>query len=199
MITIINRNIWKILGIFYKNKNQPIHLREIARKINLSECPTSRHLNSLLKEDILRFTKEANLKKFYINPRLIPQVFPLYDSEKFENLPLLRRKALKYYLNNVPDKPIFIILFGSTAKGTYKAKSDIDIIEVYNKKSDNKSAINYAEAQTSLRINPLQLTFKQFIEELTTKKDYVIQSGLESGFPIYNHKYFYEVLYNERI
>jgi len=191
--------IWKILELFYKNKNQPLHLREIARQINLGESPATRHLNYLTKTQILKFKAEANLKKFYISQKQIPQIFPLYDIERFEELPLLRKNALKYYLYKLENKPILIVLFGSTAKGTFKEESDIDLIEVYNEKTNNKEAVKFAEAQTGLRINTIQITFKQYTEELKLKKDHVIQSGLETGFPVYNHQFFYEVLNNERV
>ena len=199
MKTIIKDAIWDILGLFYNNKNQPLHLREISRKIKLNESPLTRHLNYLTHETILRFEEEGNLKKFYINNKFIPEIFPLYDQEKIRNLPLIRRKALDYYLQTMDKKPIFLILFGSTAKGTFKKDSDIDLIEIFNEKTDTKNPAKFAEAQTGMRINSVQMTFKKFMEEIKLKNDPVIQSALETGFPIYNHKYFYEAVKYERI
>ena len=96
-------------------------------------------------------------------------------------------------------KIIKLIEFGSTAKHTYKDDSDIDIIEVYNRKTTNSKAAKYVETQTGMRLSMFQMTYNDFIKELKMKEDHVIQSGINTGFPVYNNKYFYEVLYNERI
>jgi hypothetical protein len=67
---------------------------------------------------------------------------------------------------------------------------------VFNKKTDTKKAKDYAQAQTGITISEFQLTYKDFIKETKLKEDQVIQSGIESGFPIYNNKAYYEV-FNE--
>ncbi|MDP2750587.1 MAG: nucleotidyltransferase domain-containing protein [Nanoarchaeota archaeon] len=199
MRTILNDRTLAILDLFYQNKNQPIHLREISRRINLREGSLTRHLNQLIKYKVLLFKKEGNLKLFYVNKESIPKIFPLYDQDRFEKLASLRKNAIKYYLDKLSNKPVFLILFGSTAKGSAKETSDIDIIEVYNTKVDNSEAKKYVNAQTGLHISAFQMTFKDFVRELKLKEDHVIQAGLETGFPVYNQNYFYEVLNNERV
>lgn len=192
MKTIIKKQYWNILNVFYKNKNKPIHLREISRIINLKESPLSRHLNILLKEKILTSEIDGNLKKFKIKNK--KQIFTIFDNQKFEDLPFIRKSSINFYIKQLKNKPILIILFGSTAKETFKDDSDIDIITVFNKKTNNDDAINYSEAQTGIKINEFQLTYNEFIKEIKMKQDNVIQSGIETGYPIYNHLFFYEVL-----
>ena len=199
MRTIIKEQYWKILELFYKNRNKELHLREISRKIKLKECPVSRHLHKLLKLRVLKSSEKGNLKNFFIRNQVIPKIFPLFDIEKLENLPLLRKNAIQLYINRCNPKPIFLIVFGSTAKHTYKDDSDIDIIEVYNRKTTNSKAAKYVETQTGMRLSMFQMTYNDFIKELKMKEDHVIQSGINTGFPVYNNKYFYEVLYNERV
>lgn len=194
MRTIINEHYWKILEVFYKNKNIPMHLREISRNINLSEGPLTRHLNKLVKDKILTFKKEGNLKKFNIIK--IQEIFPIYDLERYKNLPYIRKNAINFYINSLKEKPLIIILFGSTAKGTYKEDSDMDLITIFNKKTDTKEALKYSEAQTGIKISEFQLTYENFTKELKLKQDNVIQAGIESGFPIYNQIFYYEVINN---
>lgn len=197
MRTLIKFAYWKIFKEFYNNKNTALHLREISRKIKLDQSALTRHLNYLIKTKILHFKEEGNLKKFFINSIYIKNIFPLYDEEKLESLPLLRKNAIKFYIKELVEKPVFIIIFGSTAKGEFKEDSDIDIIAVFNKKSDTKRVREYAESQTGITISEFQITYKEFIEELKLKQDNVIQSGIETGFPAYNNVAYYEVLYNE--
>ncbi len=193
MVTIIKESYWKILGVFYRNKNTPVHLREISRIINLKEGPLSRHLNKLLKDKILTSENEGNLKKFRITKQKIPEIFTLFSLEKYQKLDYIRKNTIQFYIKKLKEKPIFIVLFGSTAKGTHNKESDIDIITVFNKKTITKEAINYAESQTGIRISEFQLTYTNFIKELKLKEDQVIQSGIETGFPIYNHLYYEKI------
>lgn len=197
MKTIIKPAVWKVLNLFYNDHNSPLHLREIARKTKINESAISRHLNNLVKQGVLKFSKEANLKKFCIIKSQIPLIFPLFDEERLESLPLVRRDAIKIYLNKLKRKPLLAIIFGSTAKGTFRKDSDIDIFQISSAKDEDKEAKNYVDAQTGLKLQVLNLTEEQFKKELKMKEDYVVQSALKTGFPVFNAKYYYEVIENE--
>lgn len=196
MKTLLKPSMWKILELFYNNRNHPIHLRDIARKARLNESTTSTHLKNLVKTGILKVEKDANLKKFYLNKTRIPEIFPLFDSEKLESLPLLRKDAIKLYLNKLDKKPLFVIVFGSSAKGTFRDDSDIDLLEVGHSKERDENAEKYAETQTGIKLQVFKITEENFKDELRIKKDNVVMSALNTGFPVFNAKYFYEVLYN---
>ncbi len=189
--------VWKILKLFYTNRNSPLHLREIARRTNMNESSISRHLNNLVKQDILKTTKDANLRKFSVHKRQTTKIFPLFDEEKLESLPLLRKDAIKIYIKKLEKKPLLVIVFGSTAKETFNNDSDIDILQVNPNENKDKEAKKYAEAQTGLKLQIFNLTEDQFKKELKIKEDYVIQSALTSGFPVFNAKYYYEVMLDE--
>lgn len=197
MKTILRPSNWKILKLFYENKNKPLHLRDISRKIKLNESTTSSHLNRLVLEGILKTEKEANLRKFSIFKNQIPSIFPLFDYERLETLSLVRKDAIKIYIKKLEKKPLFVIVFGSTAKGTFRKDSDVDILVIFPEKYDDKKTIDYVNSQTGIKIQTFKVTEEQFNEELKLKKDKVIQSALETGFPVFNEKYFYEVMNNE--
>ena len=194
MKTILKPSNWKILELFYGNKNEPIHLRDISRKIKLNESTTSTHLNKLVKEGILKAEKEANLKKFSIYKNQIPSIFPLFDYERLETLPLVRRDAIKLYIQKLDKKPLLVIVFGSTAKGNFRKDSDIDILVIFPEKYNDEKTIDYVNSQTGIKIQTFKITEEQFNEELKLKKDRVVQSALETGFPVFNEKYYYEVI-----
>lgn len=196
MRTIMKKAMHNLLELFYKNNNEPLHLRDIARKVNLNESSISRHLNILVKKNILKIKMDGNLKKFYLSLDYIPILFSVYDDEKINSLPLLRKKTIKLYLQNLVKKPVFMIVFGSTAKGTFRNNSDLDILEVYYSKTDNKEIQKYVESQTGIRINSFQLTEKQFKIELITRQDKTIQSAINTGFPVFNQKYYWALIYN---
>lgn len=197
MKTMFKPSIWKILGLFYENRNQPLHLREIARRAKLNESTISVHLSNLAKQAVLKIETEANLKKFYVDKTKIPEIFPLFDYEKIEALPLLRRDAIKLYIKKLERKPLLLLVFGSTAKGTYSSESDIDILEVTSEKNKDEPAKDYVEAQTGIRIQAFRINEKQFMAEIKSGMDKVIQSALQTGIPVFNAKYYYEAIYNE--
>ena len=197
MKTIIKTGMWKILKLFYDNRNSPLHLREISRKAGRNESSIFRQLKILEKEGIVKSKSDGNMKKFFMNPSNIPDIFPIFDYEKFNSLPLIRKNAVKFYLSKLEKKPVFAVLFGSTAKGNYIKDSDIDILEVINCDNDNRNANKYAEAQTGIKLQIFRINEKQFRRNLLEKKDKVVLSAIETGFPIFNNKYFCEVIYNE--
>jgi len=200
MLTILKTGYNKIMSLFYRDKTANLHLREIARQTKLFEASTYRFLNGLEKENILKSKREGNLKKYSIKRSTRAYfIFEAFDLEKFENLPEIRRKAIKIYLDYLTEKPVFAILFGSTAKETYGEKSDIDILLVTNKKVNADQAEKEANALTAMKISTFQINYKEFLTELKMKDDKVVQSAINSGYPLINHIQYYEVLYNERI
>ncbi len=66
MKTIFRSGIKDILKTLYTNKNKKIHLRELARLTNQHGPNISRHLADLKEENIIKFEKDGNLKKFYL-------------------------------------------------------------------------------------------------------------------------------------
>ena len=52
---------------------------------------------------------------------------------------------------------------------------------------------------TSMKISTFQIKYKDFLFDLKMKEDKVVQSAINSGYPLINHIQYYEVLYNERI
>jgi len=196
MDSILKEGYEKILRIFYNNKDNRIHLRDIARKTGLNENSVSRFLNQLVKLEILKYEKDGNLKKYFIKKNfLIFVIFSIFDIKRFESLASLRKRAFEYFFEKLEEQPIIVVLFGSSAKENYSDKSDIDLLLVVNKKIKTEKAEKNAETQTGLRINCLQISYEDFINEVILKQDKVVQSALNSGYPLTNHiKYYLEIL-----
>jgi predicted nucleotidyltransferase len=108
---------------------------------------------------------------------------------------MLRKAAIDYFLDKLEEKPIIAFIFGSTAKGTAKKDSDIDILLIVNKKIKTEEASRYVGAQTGIRMSIFQIDYNNFKLELKTKEDKVIASAISTGFPATNHiQYYREVL-----
>ncbi len=197
MKTILKTGYEKIFHLFYSEKSAKIHLRDIARKTKLNENSASRFLKDLEQNHILKSRKDGNLKKYEIQKNnQVYTLFTFFDIAKLDNLPHVRRNALAYFLDQIPQKPFIVFLFGSTAKNTSTSQSDIDILLIVNKKIPTKEAENYVDAQTGIRISCLQITINEWKKELKLKEDYVIQAAINTGYPLTNHIEYYRMLYS---
>nr|AQS29708.1 hypothetical protein [uncultured archaeon] len=197
MVTILKTGHSKILNLYYENKKASFHLREIARKTKLYPNSVTRFLNQLEKEGILASQKEGNLKKYKIKKsEKLNNIFSSFDIERLNKLPLARRRAITYFLDKLSEKPVIVLLFGSTAKETFRKDSDIDLLLIVNKKIGVDKAKDYVDSQVGIKTNCFQITYDEFIKEIKLKEDKVIQSALNTGYPIFNQMLFYEVYLN---
>lgn len=196
MKTIMKSGCEKIIRLFYSDKNAKIHLREIARKTRLNENSATRFLLDIEKENMLVSEKDGNMKKYSILKNDITfALFALFDTERFSRLPAVRKNAISHFLNELVEKPVIAVLFGSTAKETYRNESDIDLLLVVNRKISTENAENYAESQTGMKVNAIQIAFPAFFNELRIGSDSVIKSAVSTGYPLSNHILYYrEVL-----
>ena len=200
MKTVLKEGYERIIRIFYSNKNIKMHLREIARKAKMNENSAFRFLKQLENEKILIPRKDGNLKKYEIVKNDITYYMLTYfDITKLNSLPSIRRNAIAYFMQGLDEKPIFAVLFGSTAKNTFSEDSDIDLLLIVNKRINTEKAEDYADSLTAIKIKCLQIKFNEFEKELKLKEDKVVQSALNTGYPITNHIEYYRMIYNEGI
>ncbi|MBU4360854.1 nucleotidyltransferase domain-containing protein [Patescibacteria group bacterium] len=200
MATLLKPGINKILNVFYRRRNENIHLRELARETKMQGQGISRYLNELEKNKILKSKKQGNLKQYSLmQNQEVYAILTMFDIEKTKKLPLLRKNAISTYLHSLPHPPVFAVIFGSTAKETYTEESDIDILIVTQTRINTKNAEKEADALNAMNISTFQITFQKFKKELKLKEDKVIQSAINTGYPVLNHIYYYEILQNERL
>lgn len=200
MITILKTGHEKILLLFYKNRKCKIHLREIARQTKMHEPSVTKCLKQLEEQKILHAEVDGNMKKYFLERNKKTYcLLTLFDIEKQEKLSKLRKEAIDIYLKKLKEKPVFAVLFGSTAKETYSEASDIDILIVGNRKINTKEAEKEADALTAMKISTFQILYPKFLQELKLKEDHVIQSAIGTGYPVMNHIAYYEAVEHERI
>ena len=137
MVTISKTGHNKILRLFYEDKKARLHLREIARKTKLYANSATRFLKQLEDEGFLFSEKDGNLKKYGIKKsEKLSNIFASFDIERLDKLPLARKRAINYFIDKLREKPIIVLLFGSTAKETFRRDSDIDLLLIVNNKID---------------------------------------------------------------
>lgn len=199
MATILKPGIERIMRVFYQHKAESIHLRELARKTHMYGQSITRYLKFLEKNKYILSKKEGNLRKYHPqNNQLVYSIWALFDIEKFKKLPSIKKQAIVTYLKTLPQQPVYAVLFGSTAKENYTEQSDVDIMLITNERVDAKNAEKEVDALHAIKVSTFQMRYKDFMKELKLKEDKIIQSALNTGYPLINHIQYYGVLNNEK-
>ncbi len=191
-----------LLKYFYEHRKG--HVRQVKKAVKLSEHTLLKYFGSLEKRKMLSSRKEGNLKIYEVNleSALVKVFFSYFDLGRLELLEYKRGKAVKMFAELVKNVkfPYFILLFGSTAKGNYTAKSDIDIIVVYD--TTNKSVaekINEIKknilAEIGLKVNSIIMTLDEFLKEKENKQNYALQDAITSGYPVFGNQVYYEAIF----
>ena len=191
-----------LLKYFYQHRKG--HVRQVKKAVKLSEHTLLKYFYSLEKRKILSSQKEGNLKIYEVNLQstLVKVFFSYFDIVKLEALEYKRGKAVKMFANSVKatKMPYFMLLFGSTAKDNYTAKSDIDIIIVYD--NVEKNVTNIVEktqkqilAETGLKINSIIMKLDEFSKEKENKQNYALQDAIMYGYPVFGNLLYYEVVF----
>ena len=191
-----------LLKYFYKHRRG--YVRQVKKAVKLSEHTLLKYLSTLEKRKMLISRSEGNLKIYEVRleSALVKVFFSYFDLERLELLEYKRGKAVKMFVEEVKNLkiPYFVLLFGSTTKGNYTAKSDIDIIVVFdllgkdlNVKIDiiKKNIL----AEIGLKANYIVMKLDEFLKEKENKQNYALQDAITSGYPVFGHQLYYEAIF----
>ncbi len=191
-----------LLKYFYEHRKG--HVRQVKKSVKLSEHTLLKYLQSLEKRKILGSRREGNLKIYEVNLEnaLVKVFFSYFDLERLETLEYKRGKAVKMFVDGIKSAkfPYFVLLFGSTAKGNYIAKSDIDIILVFDvlEKGMSEKIEKIKKdilAETGLKVNSIVMKLDEFLKEKGNKQNYALQDAITSGYPVFGNQLYYEVIF----
>lgn len=147
--------------------NPGIHKRGLSKQLKLSMPSIDyafKKINKLLKRQ-----KSGNQIKFYLDysKKALTSALCNVEYARLEKLPSKVKLAINEFLEELREKPIIAIIFGSYAKGNYTKDSDIDILLVFQKVGDAKSIENTASKismRTDTTLSPVYLNYKIFKE-----------------------------------
>ena len=150
-----SKTMAKILGVLLFSGE--LHLREIARRIDVTPVYVGKELENLESIGLVLNRKVGNLSMWEINKSspLYPEIKALF----------LKTDALGFHLVQTFGKfPVdFAMVYGSFAKGTEGAKSDIDLF-VVGRVDEKKfiNAIDKIEKKTGREVSYIIWNKKEF-------------------------------------
>jgi len=147
------------------------HLNELLRLTNLGSASLQRELGKLAEAGLVNSEKVGNLRRFQANK----------DSPVFDELVALTRKTLgaqpllQEALAPMQEKLELAFIYGSVAKGTDTASSDIDVMVVGNDLllGDVLKLLLPVETKLGRKINPTLYTPAEYKQRRAQKDSFL--------------------------
>lgn len=117
---------FKVMNWFVNNSDEEIHIKGLARTLNISPATSKQYCDLFAKGEFLLNETKANLRLFKLNND------SAYVKEIKKTISLIILKENR--IDKIADKSISMAIYGSFAIGEYNSKSDIDILVIGKKK-----------------------------------------------------------------
>ncbi len=161
----------RVLGLLFGQPNRSFFATELMSLAQSGRGAVQRELQKLESSRLLTVQRKGNQKHYQANP----------ESPVFNELCSIVRKTiglrepLRTALALIEDQIQLGLLYGSTAKGTDTAKSDIDILIVSDKLTleDAINTFNPVEKLLDRRINCTIYTPREFNERRRSKNPFI--------------------------
>ncbi len=182
--SIMNKNICKIVESLSQGKK---YLNELSEKSGIrSKNNLIKNLNSLTEANVLKIEKNKSNTFYSLNYEniLTIAILELINLIKFNTVPFEKKKAVLELISET--KPLIVVLFGSTAKGNFTKKSDIDLLVVPSYSKIDSSKVREISSRFGVKINVKLISLEDF-----EKKEDTIIHILKTGYPLTGEIYYY--------
>lgn len=161
----------KVLGLLFSKPEKSFYTNEIMRWASIGRGTVGRELEKLVSAGLLNVTREGNQNHYQANSEC-----PIYE----ELLSITRKTfgiadVLKRVLEPMKADISSAFIYGSIAKGTDKAKSDIDLMIVGGNLSysDIMALLGSAENELGRTISPTIYSDAEFLKKLGEKNSFL--------------------------
>ena len=172
----------RVLRWLFGQPDRGYHINELLRLTGLGSASLQRELRKLADAGLVRSERVGNLRKFQANAES-----PVYGelvalTRKTLGLEPLLQEALEALAPNLETA----FIYGSVAKGTDTAKSDIDVMLVAKNLTLSKvlELLVPLEAQLGRKINPTLLTPAEFKRRRAERDSFVSRVLSQPTLPL---------------
>jgi len=161
----------RVLGLLFGNPDRSFYTSEIVRRVRSGTGAVERELSRLLRSGLVSVSKIGNQKHYRADP----------ESPVFEELRGIVLKTfgltepLREALAPYAEKIDVAFVYGSVAKRTDTARSDIDVMVIGDDLSypDLFTAFQRVETQLGRQVNPTFLSRDDWKRKLSQKDSFV--------------------------
>ncbi len=163
----------KVLGVLFGNPSRSFFFNEIIALVGSGTGAVQRELERLSESGLVTISQVGNQKHYQANP----------DSPIFEELCSLIKKTiglvepLRDALNSCREKLQLALVFGSVAKESENAYSDVDLLIVSDEMTleDVYVLLSDVEKELARKINPTIYTKAEFETRLQSKNSFLMR------------------------
>jgi predicted nucleotidyltransferase len=155
-----------VLALLYTQPDRDFYLRELSRLTGISAGALQHELNALARADLITKAKSGSRVNYRAN-----QLHPIFADlraivEKTSGAAELLRTALA----PMADEISLAFIYGSTAKGTNRASSDVDLIVVGDVDlADLVRHLGPVEERLGREVSPRVFSKREFAARLKSK------------------------------
>lgn len=190
----------RIVAFFLANAGESFGIRELSRKMSIDYKMIHTAVQKLSKKGILIKKRQANLDLCFLNIKGDPSL--VYYGELLRaNSFLQAHKEIASFFNAVREKvkTIFysLIVFGSFAKGTETAHSDLDLLIIAQSRKFGEEIERVITSEAILlktKVHVIILTETDFITGLKEKKPNISTEVLKNHLIITGVEAFYNAI-----
>lgn len=163
-----NRARAEIFRLLFSGRSAQLHNREIVRRSGMSESAVRRELGKLTKLDLLKRRKDGN--RVYYGANCDHPLYPEIHGLALKTAGLV--DVLRSALEGSDIRVAFV--FGSIARGTEKAGSDVDLMVIGNLGLRKLTELLTGVDNTIDReVNPHVLTVKEYKKRLAREDHFL--------------------------
>jgi len=161
----------RVLGLLFANADRQFHVNEMLRLTGAGKGALQRELTRLESAGLVRVARMGNQKRYQANREA-----PIY--EKLRGI-VLKTFGLAFVLREalspLADRIRAAFVFGSIAKGTEHADSDVDVLVISDTLSygDVLAALEPAEARLGRKVSPVIYTFADWLRKIGESNAFV--------------------------
>ncbi|MBA2858571.1 putative nucleotidyltransferase [Methanococcus maripaludis] len=197
----------KLYRAYYTKNENKLYFSELKEITGLSNSSLQNALKKLESEkQILKLKEKSNAYYILKNTKKTVFKFSEIDDERFWKLHRNVRAPILDFLENLPKEIDFMILFGSASRKKETEGSDIDLMVVIHSFEDPdlqkryreeiNQKLEYAKAKAECRsIYPLSIVAVE-IDYFLNSNDHMVEQAKLTGFPIFGHQNYHEVILN---
>lgn len=163
----------QLLRLLFGQPDKSFYSKEIVNRAGIGTGTVLRELEKLSDSGLLTVKKIGNQKHYQANSA----------SPIFEELKGIVRKTfglsgpLRLALGQFKDKIKVAFIYGSVAKGSDTAGSDIDLMLISDQLTYPDLLVSFSELETQLgrQINPTIYTVEEFLSKITAESNFVVR------------------------
>jgi len=177
---LLNNNTFKILAEFCSDYSKRIYGGQVAKKLKMNQKTVANILNSLEKQNIVKYSTEGKNKYYFLN-KLNPQIsdiLKILELERKNNFVAKYSRFRELFIALEKKASGILVIFGSYANFTNNEKSDLDVFVL-----GKIGGVKDLEEKYGLKINIVKSIKEKFNkEEVFIKevmKNHIILKGVE--------------------